>query len=106
MTTDSKMNETIDSVHHSHPSPGKYFKVAITLVIITAIEVGVFYIEDLKWGIIPVLLILSGVKFGLVAMFYMHLKYDSKLFSSLFFGGVGLAGCVCIALMALFRYFI
>jgi cytochrome c oxidase subunit 4 len=82
MSTSSKMNETIDSEHHSHPSPGKYFKIAITLVIITAIEVGVFYVEELKWGIIPVLLILSGLKFGLVAMFYMHLKYDSKLFSN------------------------
>ena len=64
MSTDSKMNKTIDSEHHDHPSPAKYFKVAITLVIITAIEVGVFYIEDLKWGIIPVLVILSGLKFG------------------------------------------
>tara|TARA_Y100000758_G_scaffold291824_1_gene246477 strand:- start:2345 stop:2665 length:321 start_codon:yes stop_codon:yes gene_type:complete len=105
MSTDSKMNKTIDSEHHDHPSPAKYFKVAITLVIITAIEVGVFYIEDLKWGIIPVLVVLSGLKFGLVAMFYMHLKYDSKLFSSLFFAGVVLASCVCIALMALFKYF-
>ena len=106
MTTDSKMNKTIDSEHHDHPSPTKYFQVAITLVVITALEVGVFYIEQLKWGIIPVLLILSGFKFGLVAMFYMHLKYDSILFSSLFFGGVFLAGSLCIALMALAKYFI
>ena len=106
MGTDSKINETINSEHHDHPSPAIYFKVAMTLVIITAIEVGVFYIEDLKWGIIPVLVILSGLKFGLVAMFYMHLKYDSKLFSSLVFGGVVLATCVCLALMTLFKYFV
>ena len=74
--------------HFEHPTPFTYFKVAIALVVITAIEVGVFYLEWLGKGIIPVLAILSGMKFALVIMFYMHLRYDSKLFSVLFFGRI------------------
>ena len=57
--------------HFEHPTPFTYVKVAIALVVITAIEVGVFYLEWLGKGIIPVLAILSGMKFALVIMFYM-----------------------------------
>ena len=92
--------------HFEHPTPFTYVKVAITLVVITAIEVGVFYLEWLGKGIIPVLAILSGTKFALVAMFYMHLRYDSKLFSVLFLGGLSLAFSVILALLVLFRVFI
>ena len=82
-----------------------YFKVAVTLSVITAIEVGIFYVTWVGHGIIPILVLLSGVKFALVIMFYMHLKYDARLFSGMFLGGLGLAACVVFALMALFRVF-
>lgn len=97
--------------HHSrpdqaaHPTPLTYLKVAISLSVITAVEVGVFYVNDLGHGIIPVLAVLSGVKFALVAMFYMHLKYEAKLFTTLFFVGVALAVAVVFALIALFKFF-
>ena len=92
--------------HFEHPTPFTYVKVAIALVVITAIEVGVFYLEWLGKGIIPVLAILSGMKFALVIMFYMHLRYDSKLFSVLFLGGLSLAFLVMLGLLVLFRVFI
>ena len=79
--------------------------VAITLSVITAVEVGVFYITDLGRGIIPVLAVLSGTKFALVAMFYMHLRYEHKLFTTLFFAGLALAVAVVFTLIALFQFF-
>ena len=90
----------------AHPTPFTYLMVAITLSAITAVEVGVFYITDLGKGIIPVLAVLSGVKFALVAMFYMHLKYEAKLFTTLFFAGVALAVAVVLTLIALFQFFV
>ena len=92
--------------HTSHPTPGTYFKVAVTLSIITAIEVGIFYITALGKGIIPVLAVLSIGKFALVAMFYMHLKYDHKLFSTMFIAGLVLAVLVVLAIIALFKFFV
>ena len=89
-----------------HPTPLTYFKVAMILTVITAIEVGVFYVEGLGKGIIPILIILSGIKFSLVAMFYMHLRYDARLFSGLFVGGLSLAILVGLALLALFKFFV
>ena len=89
----------------THPTPLMYVTVAMTLSAITALEVGIFYITQLGHGIIPILVILSGAKFALVAMFYMHLKYDHRLFSTFFVGGLALAGAVVFTLMVLFSYF-
>ena len=89
----------------AHPTPFTYLKVALALSAITAVEVGVFYITDLGHGIIPVLAVLSATKFALVAMFYMHLKYEHKLFTTLFFAGLALAVAVVFALIALFQFF-
>ena len=90
------------AVHTGHPTPLTYFKVAMTLSVITAIEVAIFYVEDLGKGIIPILTVLS---IAMVAMFYMHLKYESKLFSSFFVTGLILAALVVLAVLALFRFF-
>ena len=93
-------------VHTGHPTPGTYFKVALILSVITAIEVGIFYITALGKGIIPVLTVLSIAKFALVAMFYMHLRYDARLFSGLFVGGLALAFAVVLAVLGLFKFFV
>ena len=93
-------------VHTGHPTPLTYFKVAMALSAITGIEVAIFYVTWLGYGIIPVLAILSGVKLAMVAMFYMHLRYDARLFSGLFVGGLGVALGVVFSLMALFRFFV
>ena len=94
------------AVHTGHPTPLTYFKVAMILLGITALEVAVFYANWLGYGIIPVLVVLSGSKFAMVAMFYMHLKYDNRILSGLFVGGLLLAFTVVFALMALFRFFL
>jgi cytochrome c oxidase subunit 4 len=96
---------TAGTVHTGHPTPLTYFKVAMILAVITAVEVGVFYVDDLGKGIIPVLVVLSTIKFVLVAMFYMHLRYDARLFSGLFVGGLGLAVAVVLSLLGLFKFF-
>jgi cytochrome c oxidase subunit 4 len=93
------------AAHGAHPSPGTYFKVAVILSLITAIEVGIFYITALGKGIIPILAVLSIAKFAMVAMFYMHLKFDHKLFSTLFVTGLILAVIVVFALLSLFKFF-
>ena len=94
-----------ESVHTGHPTPLTYFKVAMTLSVITAIEVAIFYVEDLGAWIIPILVVLSAAKFAMVAMFYMHLRYDAKLFSGFFVGGLVLALAVVMAVLVLFKFF-
>lgn len=94
------------AAHTGHPTPATYFKVAMALSILTAIEVGIFYVTQIGYAIIPVLAILSIGKFALVVMYYMHLKFDSRIFSGLFFFGMFVATGVIFALMALFSWFL
>ena len=87
---------------HAHPGPLEYVKIAVILCVITSVEVAVYYIPALFDAIVPILLVLSAVKFSLVVLWFMHLRFDSRLFSGIFFGGLILAGAVLIALIFLF----
>jgi len=83
-----------------------YLRVAAVLVILTVIEVGVFYVPAFHPVLVPTLLILSAVKFTLVVMFYMHLKMDSRFFTFLFGGPLLLAMVMTMGLMFLFGAFV
>ena len=88
---------------HAHPAPGLYAKIAVTLVILTALEVAVYYVESIRAYLIPILIVLMIVKFALVAMYYMHLKQDAKLFTGLFVFPILIAVGIIMALVALFK---
>lgn len=85
-----------------HPSPAKYILIATYLTLITIFEVAIYYVEALSDFFIAIFLILSAIKFLIVAMFYMHLKFDAKLFSTLFIFGIVLATFLMFALLLLF----
>jgi cytochrome c oxidase subunit 4 len=51
---------------------------------------------------VPSLLIMSAVKFAIVVMFYMHLKYDHRLFRALFTGPLIIAVATIVSLLFLF----
>src|SRR5436190_22580937 len=67
-----------------HPTADVYLRVGAALVILTVLEIGVFYVPAFRPVLVPVLLVLSAAKFTLVVMFYMHLKADSRFFTFLF----------------------
>src|SRR5947207_901948 len=91
---------------HGGATAGVYLRVAAVLVILTVIEVGVFYVPAFHPVLVPALLILSAVKFTLVVMFYMHLKMDSRFFTFLFGGPLLLALVMTMGLMFLFGAFV
>ncbi len=94
---------TAHEAAHEHPGAGTYVAIGLILTIITAVEVAVFYIPAMHGVMVPILLILSATKFVLVVMFYMHLKFDSRLFTSVFVGPLLLAVTAVISLFILFR---
>lgn len=89
---------------HEHPSWGTYKWVALILTLITVMEVWVYYIPAFVASrlFVPTLLILSAVKFAIVVLFYMHLRYDHRLFRALFTGPLMIAITTIVALMFLF----
>ena len=89
---------------HEHPTWKQYKWVALILTVITIVEVWVYYIPSFvaSRAFVPSLLIMSAVKFFIVVMFYMHLRYDHKLFRVLFTGPLIIAVTTIIALLFLF----
>ena len=90
---------------HAHPGASEYLRIATVLTVITAVEVAVFYIPAMAQWLVPILLVLSAIKFVLVVMFYMHLKFDSPIFSWLFVLGLTIAAAIITSLMLLFGAF-
>ena len=90
--------------NHVHPTWATYKWVALDLTAITAIEVWVYYVPRFAASALfaPTLLLLSAVKFAIVVLFYMHLRYDSRLFRMLFTGPLVIATVTATALLLLF----
>ena len=91
---------------HEHPNWGTYKWVALILSVITVIEVWIYYVPAFVASrlFVPVLLTMSAIKFAIVVMFYMHLKYDHKLFRALFTGPLAIAIVTMIVLLFLFGH--
>ena len=88
---------------HEHPTWREYKWVALILTLITIVEVWVYYTPFAKSALfVPALLIMSAVKFAIVVLFYMHLKYDHKLFKALFTGPLIIEMATLISLLFLF----
>jgi len=87
---------------HEHPTEGKYWIIAAILGGVTATEVALSYLD---WGAIigPLLLLGMVVKFFLVASFFMHLKFDSKVTRRLFISGLALALVCYVGVFMTFR---
>ena len=84
----------------AHPGPAEYVKIGLTLAVITAVEVAVYYIDALSDVLIPILIVLSALKFSLVVLWFMHLKFDNRLFSTLFVGGLMLVATLFVVVLA------
>ncbi len=87
-----------------HPTWSTYWKVAVFLTIITVVEVAAYYIPAVVDSafFVPSLLIMSAVKFYTVVMYYMHLKYDHRIFRALFTGPLLIAAITLVGLLFLF----
>lgn len=87
-----------------HPTWQTYVWVGVLLTVITAVEVSAYYIPAWETSriYVPSMLFLSSIKFAVVVMVYMHLKYDHKIFRALFTGPFVVSIITIIALLFLF----
>ncbi len=84
----------------AHPGPLEYTRIGLILAVITAVEVGAFYMDIAQWALVSILVVLSAVKFTLVVMWFMHLRFDSRLFSGLLVGGLMLAAALFVVVLS------
>ena len=98
MNTAAVSDEDTQDEHHDHGlSDVGYIKIALILGVLTAVEVATYFWD---FGIleVPSLLILMVVKFQIVVSYFMHLKFDSKVFTYIFVTGLVLAMLVFAAM--------
>src|SRR5437868_2497087 len=98
------VDHTAMGIEKEHPTWSTYWKVALILTLITVVEVWIYYVPAIKESraFVPMLLVMSAFKFATVVLFYMHLRYDHKLFRVLFTGPLIIAMTTLIGLMFLF----
>jgi cytochrome c oxidase subunit 4 len=100
MSDYAEPQEELELEHH--PTPAQYVKIAVILGVLTALEVAIAYIEALEGVLIPMLAALAVAKFVMVVGYFMHLKFDSKLFRYLFVTGLAFAFTVFGVVLVIF----
>jgi cytochrome c oxidase subunit 4 len=102
--TDRRGEHEGEAAHErGHASVRTYVAVAAVLTGVTAIEVAATYVQTLTPILVPTLLLLSLAKFALVVLFFMHLRYDSRVLGALFGAPLVIAIAIVLALAALIR---
>ncbi len=97
-----------DHGHDDHPSDAKYWKIGGLLGVLTGLEVSTYFITDDPYShdlaplLIGSLLFMMVIKFFVIGAFFMHLKFDNKLFRRIFVTGLVLA--VGVYLIVLFTF--
>jgi cytochrome c oxidase subunit 4 len=84
----------------AHPGAWEYIQIGLVLAFITAVEVALYYIDMDHTLLVVVLIVLSALKFSLVVLWFMHLRFDNPLFMQLFVGGMLLTFAVFIVALA------
>src|ERR1700686_2415919 len=87
-----------------HISNSVYLIVGGFLIVLTAMEITVSYIHALRPVMVPILVVLAIAKFALIAMFFMHLRYEKWVVNTMFAFPLTIAIVVFLALMGLFLF--
>ena len=101
---------TDEARHEHHPSDAQYWKVGLALGLITLLEVGTYFIADPPYDhelaplLIGSLIFMMVLKFVVIGAYFMHLKFDNRLFRNVFLSGLVLAVGVYLAVLTSFEY--
>jgi cytochrome c oxidase subunit IV len=90
------------AAHAGHPSPKEYIRIGVVLAVLTALEVAATYVGVSNAILIPTLFALAVVKFALVVLWFMHLKFDDRRYARFFV--TGLAGASVLYLIVLISF--
>jgi len=110
MSTDTASTDTghdVDSHDDEHTISDKnYIFIALFLAVLTALEVAATEVSSFPDALlIPALLVLMVIKFAMVILYFMHLKFDSKLFSMMFYIGLIFAVTLYGVMLTTFHFF-
>ena len=88
-----------DARHAGHPTTKAYVRIGLILAVLTALEVAASYSGVSPAVMIPTLFVLALIKFALVVLWFMHLKFDDRRYARFFV--MGLSGAAILYLIVL-----
>ena len=91
---------------HKEPTDRQYIFIALFLAVLTAIEIAATEVGPDGPLLIVSLVVLMVVKFLFVILFFMHLRFDSRLFSLVFYIGLVFAIVLYGVMLATFHFFV
>lgn len=100
-TTEEQLHDGSD-VHEVNDR--QYIVIALLLAVLTAAEVAATEI-DLGAALVPALLVMMAIKFFTVVSYFMHLKFDNRLFKVCFYLGLAMAVLLYVAVLGTFHFF-
>ena len=111
-TADAGYEAATEGARHDehHPSDAQYWKVGLALGFITLLEVGTYFIADPPYDhelaplLVGSLIFMMVLKFIVIGAYFMHLKFDNRLFRNVFVAGLVLAAGVYLAVLTSFEY--
>jgi cytochrome c oxidase subunit 4 len=93
------MSSDISQTHH-HGGPRLYAGVLAALLALTTITVSASYIDFGSPGVnVVIALAIASLKASLVALYFMHLRYDKPVLSVIFVGGLFFLGLLLMLTM-------
>jgi cytochrome c oxidase subunit IV len=93
------------AAQHAHPSPKEYVRIGLILAVLTGIEIASSYTID-GTLLIAVLLALAVVKFSMVVMWFMHLRFDDRRYARFFVMGIALAVTLYLIVLMVSKVFL
>ncbi len=93
---------TAEKAHGSPYGPREYIIITLILAVVTAVEFALSYSGLATLPLATLLILLSAVKFIAVVALFMHLRFESRIFTQMFLFGFILGAAILIALIALF----
>jgi cytochrome c oxidase subunit 4 len=89
-----------------HPSAKEYIRIGLILAGLTAFEVLIYYLDVSTAFLISTLFVVAVIKFMLVVMWFMHLRFDDRRYARFVVMGLARAATLYRLVLTSFRAFL
>ncbi|SRR6266508_1998589 len=107
MAAEERQETRPPGVHAAgHPTPKEYVRIGVILGVLTGLEISASYSGVSGLIMIPTLFVLALVKFALVVLWFMHLKFDDRRYARFFVTGLSGAAILYLVVLITLRVFL
>ncbi len=92
--TNDNVETTTPAANHTPPN---YLYVYLSLLVLTLMELGVIFLPIGRAGTIIILVSFALAKLVIVVMYYMHLKFEPRMYTWVFIAPLPFVAMIAVA---------